>query len=69
MRVCSGKTGAGFQSDNSELLAMTPVYPCHFLSFVVVSKVGDSSPCAPAIASGTAEYLQEDSVNPADLFR
>lgn len=53
----------------TKLLAMAPVYPCHFLCFVEASRLGDSSPYYPAIVSGRAECLQEGSVNPADLFR
>lgn len=42
------KTGAGFQSDNSKVLAMPPVHPCHFLHFLEVSKLADPPPYAPA---------------------
>lgn len=63
-RVCSGKTGAGIQPDTSKLLDTAPVYPCCFLPFVVVPKLGHSSLYTPPVSYSPAST----SVSPADLF-
>lgn len=53
-RVCSGKTGAGFQPDTSKSLARAPVYPWCFLPFVVVPKRGHWCLHTPAVSYSPA---------------